>query len=815
MVTRKDDLITIQLPLNGYKVYAQDLYVTQWNKGQKLAILGVTDGTEVQFGNDLVETTLNRSVTDGVVEIPDIMLTYAEPIKAYVQVITANSETTRYEILIRVEERTKPGDYIEPEDEQSFREYMEHIMLETKDIAENKQDKLEAGDGIKIEDNVISATGGAGGGDGKSAYEVAVENGFKGTEEEWLASLVGPQGESGKDGETPIKGIDYFTEDEIEKIEQNAANKVISNIIEEKTNLLDTSTITTGKYWNGVNQATNANYALYATAPIDASKTYTITNKSLDLKHTYFVKENGNQGGLLSTYTVNADGSLTFTPPTDVVAINITCSSATDIYEMMMFEGTEVPLYYVEYGKVLNHITDCDLNELHQFAIETNARLGALESYGEIEIPYSEYDCSIFISNSASGVQKKYRGIDIPNGSTTSTSCFIGVIPTVGYTEAEEGTTLYYKMRFECNMAINKVLQGYTSYVDLGNNQYDVYVNKAGGVSLTSVNRRIYCPLKALTASEDISLRLLSVYCIPTTQSIYEYAKRTYEKTIANGEKITVTVNTTDTSEFKIYYTDLVDICHSITDSNEKKEYDIKILSGEYELYDLLDLTDIQDQVPYKRGLEVPNFVNLIGIGNVTIKCTLPETETSVHVQAISTLNFNNSNNVIKNITIEATNCRYCVHDDAYNMTYGTIIFEDVKMKHNGNTIGAWPSTECYGAGYATGRHGTFKNCVFESAFLPFYIHNINAPKDKIYVELENCIFKTTHDYAVRLNSAYETDVRNRVTINNSYLEKPLQLDGKENAFEIFGGGNNEFEVNDLINTDFYLIENHEMTQNS
>jgi hypothetical protein len=35
---------------------------------------------------------------------------------------------------------------------------------------------------------------------GDSAYEIAVENGFEGTEEEWLDSLVGPQGEAGIDG---------------------------------------------------------------------------------------------------------------------------------------------------------------------------------------------------------------------------------------------------------------------------------------------------------------------------------------------------------------------------------------------------------------------------------------------------------------------------------------------------------------------------------------------------------------------------------------------------------------------------------------
>ena len=38
---------------------------------------------------------------------------------------------------------------------------------------------------------------GAAGADGKSAYEVAVDNGFVGTEAQWLASLVGPAGSGG------------------------------------------------------------------------------------------------------------------------------------------------------------------------------------------------------------------------------------------------------------------------------------------------------------------------------------------------------------------------------------------------------------------------------------------------------------------------------------------------------------------------------------------------------------------------------------------------------------------------------------------
>ena len=70
---------------------------------------------------------------------------------------------------------------------------------------------------------------------GYSAYQVAVSQGFVGTEEEWLASLKGPQGDQGiqgpqgiqgiqgekgdkgdrgDDGYTPVRGTDYWTEED-------------------------------------------------------------------------------------------------------------------------------------------------------------------------------------------------------------------------------------------------------------------------------------------------------------------------------------------------------------------------------------------------------------------------------------------------------------------------------------------------------------------------------------------------------------------------------------------------------------------------
>lgn len=71
----------------------------------------------------------------------------------------------------------------------------------------NKADKEDIYTKVEIEEKI--ATGefkGQDGIDGKSAYEIAVEKGFKGTEEEWLLSLKGDKGEQGIQGEKGDKG---------------------------------------------------------------------------------------------------------------------------------------------------------------------------------------------------------------------------------------------------------------------------------------------------------------------------------------------------------------------------------------------------------------------------------------------------------------------------------------------------------------------------------------------------------------------------------------------------------------------------------
>ena len=123
-------------------------------------------------------------------------------------------------------------------------------------------DYLTPDDVKEISDKVLEKVeAGTKGEDGKSAYQIALDEGFEGSETEWLASLKGADGRNGIDGingtngkdgtngingKTPVKGVDYFTQAEIQQIENNAAAKVD---LSDYTKSADLSTVaTSGSY---------------------------------------------------------------------------------------------------------------------------------------------------------------------------------------------------------------------------------------------------------------------------------------------------------------------------------------------------------------------------------------------------------------------------------------------------------------------------------------------------------------------------------------------------------------------------------------
>ena len=70
---------------------------------------------------------------------------------------------------------------------------------------------------IRTDVPAVTGGGGAQGADGKSAYEIWLSQGNTGTESDFLASL---KGEKGADGYSPVRGVDYATEEDIMTIAQ-------------------------------------------------------------------------------------------------------------------------------------------------------------------------------------------------------------------------------------------------------------------------------------------------------------------------------------------------------------------------------------------------------------------------------------------------------------------------------------------------------------------------------------------------------------------------------------------------------------------
>ena len=126
---------------NSTLTQIEQLY--QYDKGQILKITDkVEDGTEVQFSNNNSEITINKAINDSQVEIPDILWQENKKILAYLKIINSDSETTIKTVIIPVKARTKPADYIEPEQEKPFRRYVEEKLENAEKLVAEANDKV-------------------------------------------------------------------------------------------------------------------------------------------------------------------------------------------------------------------------------------------------------------------------------------------------------------------------------------------------------------------------------------------------------------------------------------------------------------------------------------------------------------------------------------------------------------------------------------------------------------------------------------------------------------------------------------------------
>ena len=108
--------------------------------------------------------------------------------------------------------RVKIGDGVTPLNDLSFHgaydEEIQELQAQVDKLEYNTMDNSDKIDKLEYEFSNIELTPGKDGADGLSAYEIACNYGFDGSEEEWLDSLHGKDGVDGIDGKDGSDGYD-------------------------------------------------------------------------------------------------------------------------------------------------------------------------------------------------------------------------------------------------------------------------------------------------------------------------------------------------------------------------------------------------------------------------------------------------------------------------------------------------------------------------------------------------------------------------------------------------------------------------------
>lgn len=225
------------------------------------------------------------------------------------------------------------------------------------------------------------------------------------------------------------------------------------------------------------------------------------------------------------------------------------------------------------------------------------------------------------------------------------------------------------------------------------------------------------------------------------------------------------------------------------------------IHSGEYDILQELGgdnfLRGVENNSSERQGIEVPDYVNIIGVGDVRLKMDVPDNKTTQNTSSrISALNVWR-HNTIKNIKFIVRNTRYAVHDETNNQySNNDMKYIDCYFEHQGNKSGVWSSTQAYAAGMGSGGNYLFDNCTFKSSTLPFSMHdNFNVEANR--VKITKCTFITgAGEDSIRFGSYGTGAKKSIVTIENCNIDKAVKSFEEQgnshhgNHFSISGGGN-------------------------
>lgn len=196
-------------------------------------------------------------------------------------------------------------------------------------------------------------------------------------------------------------------------------------------------------------------------------------------------------------------------------------------------------------------------------------------------------------------------------------------------------------------------------------------------------------------------------------------------------------------------FTKLSDAINFVNDSN-LMDATLIVGSGTWDIINELGSEFIETIGFYNRGLVLKNRIHLKFASDSKVTCNY-QGSTSAVCQWLSAFNSGPYGFTLENCRIEASNCRYCVHDerdqdsDVYHNYY-----INCSMYMNNSSNQYTTAHQCIGGGLGLDGHISISGCDFESVntstpgwtFNPVSYHNsLNAGQSRI--DITNCYFKT------------------------------------------------------------------------
>lgn len=261
---------------NGREIVTRKIF--QYDYGQKLKIKGINLPFifQAHISNQKQNGTAKKVIGENnEISIPDEYLISGQDIYIFIVLHQAlNDGETRYLIKIPVIKRSKSSDQ-QPTPVQQ--DVIENAISALNTAVEATEQNVKHYP--KIIDNYwyvydaqlqeyVNTNIYARGAQGQSAYQIAVKNGYQGTEEEWLLSFT-----RGEDGYTPVRGIDYWTEEDQNEINTYITKQMptkISDLINDKNYQTDSDVSTA--IANAVSQITGFEFQIVQNLPNNGKK---------------------------------------------------------------------------------------------------------------------------------------------------------------------------------------------------------------------------------------------------------------------------------------------------------------------------------------------------------------------------------------------------------------------------------------------------------------------------------------------------------------------------------------------------------------